>query len=78
VLSPTTRRIDLQRKRAVYAAAAIPSYWIIDPLVPSIVVLQRDDAGSYEETTSARGHEVLLVEEPFAVSLTPSLLVSGS
>jgi hypothetical protein len=50
-------------------------YWIIDPLAPSIVVLQRDESGSYEEVTSARGDEALLVDEPFAASITPSQLV---
>jgi Uma2 family endonuclease len=78
VLSPSTRRIDLQRKRAVYEAAGIPSYWIIDPLEPSMVALRRDQSGSYEEVASARGDEALLVDEPFTLSVTPSLLVRGS
>jgi Uma2 family endonuclease len=77
VLSPTTRRIDLERKRAVYEAARIPSYWIIDPLEASIVVLERDQSGSYAEIASALGDEVLSAVEPFAVSVTPSQLLNG-
>jgi Uma2 family endonuclease len=38
VLSPSTRRDDLLRKRELYAAAGIPEYWIIDPIDVSLEV----------------------------------------
>jgi Uma2 family endonuclease len=31
VLSPSTRRVDQTRKRALYAAMRVPEYWILDP-----------------------------------------------
>lgn len=31
VLSPSTERIDRERKRALYQAHAVPEYWIVNP-----------------------------------------------
>lgn len=40
VLSPSNRTTDLVTKRVDYAAAGIPSYWLVDPEVPSVTVLE--------------------------------------
>ncbi len=42
VVSPDDRRRDYVRKRADYAAAAIPEYWIVDPQRELITVLVLD------------------------------------
>ena len=32
VLSASTRKVDLQRKRPIYAGAGVPHLWLIDPV----------------------------------------------
>ncbi len=39
VLSPSTARKDLLKKRRIYAQHHIPEYWIVDPEDCSIAVL---------------------------------------
>jgi Uma2 family endonuclease len=36
ILSPTTRRRDLEKKRPFYMEAGIPEYWIVDPETSTI------------------------------------------
>lgn len=40
VLSPSTRGHDRLRKLRLYARSGIPEYWIIDPDLPSLEILQ--------------------------------------
>ncbi|MFP5282085.1 MAG: Uma2 family endonuclease [Actinomycetes bacterium] len=73
VLSPSTRHLDLAFKRARYEAARCPSYWVVDPLEPSIVCWQL--AGDrYGEAARASGADVIAVTSPFPVSLSPAEL----
>lgn len=48
VLSRSTRHIDLGRKRELYAAGALPWYWLVDLANDELVVL-RNDAGTFVE-----------------------------
>ena len=53
------RERDLVEKRAEYAAAGIPEYWIVDPVARTILVLSLDgtayrEAGTYGEADVAR------------------------
>jgi Uma2 family endonuclease len=48
VVSPDDRRRDLVTKRRDYAAAAIPEYWIANPLNETVMVL-RLEGGRYVE-----------------------------
>jgi Uma2 family endonuclease len=41
VLSPSTRRIDLVRKRGDYEALCIPEFWIIDPETEVMLIARR-------------------------------------
>jgi Uma2 family endonuclease len=41
VLSPSTRRIDLVRKRGDYEALGIPEFWIIDPDTEVMLIARR-------------------------------------
>ena len=74
VLSPGTRRHDLELKREVYAAGGVPSYWVCDPLEPSVTVLELVD-GVYVETGRATGEQVVAVAAPYAVELVPARLL---
>jgi Uma2 family endonuclease len=68
VLSPTTRRRDLLGKKSLYAEAGVPSYWIVEPEEPSLIVLTMS-GGDYVETGHVRGNEELTVAEPFPCTL---------
>ena len=50
ILSPGTRRNDLQVKRSLYARIGVPEYWIIEPAVQTVTVLTLA-SGSYLEVT---------------------------
>jgi len=73
VLSPSNRTTDLVTKRADYAAAGIPSYWLVDPAAPSLTVL-RLEGTSYVEKAVVRGDEAYAGTEPFPVTVLPSAL----
>jgi Uma2 family endonuclease len=75
VLSPSNRSHDLVRKRNAYARAGLENYWIVDPDIPSITVLELVD-GSYVERAMAKGDESLTVERPFPVTVRPTDLVA--
>jgi Uma2 family endonuclease len=74
VLSPSTRARDLVRKRAAYQRAGLPHYWVVDPLAPSVTVLDALD-GVYAATATAYGDEPLTVKTPFPVTVVPADLV---
>ena len=74
VLSPSTRAKDVILKRALYADAGVPSYWLLDPSEVTAVVLELE-GGELVERASARSSEVLQVRLPFACSFTPEDLV---
>ncbi len=68
VLSRTTRRRDLLGKWSIYAEAGVPSYWLVDPVEPSLTVLTLTD-GLYVETARVTGSDPLTVEQPFEVTV---------
>jgi Uma2 family endonuclease len=76
VLSPGTRSVDLLLKRGVYEESAVPSYWLVDPLEPSVTVLELDPDGRCQQVAVARGDERLRLDRPFPVELTPAALVA--
>jgi Uma2 family endonuclease len=73
VLSPSTRATDLTLKRHVYEQGGVPSYWLLDPEVPSLTVLELG-AGGYAEAARAAGNAPLRVERPFPLTVVPSEL----
>lgn len=75
VLSPTGRYRDLEEKRHLYARAGAPTYWVVDPEVPSLTVLRLAGPG-YEEEVRAVGPEPYVTEDPFEVRVVPAGLVS--
>jgi len=77
VASPRTRVYDRGRKRDVYEAFGIRSYWIVDvgPDKPSltVLVLRR---GKYTEVARAAGDEAFHATWPFPVTIVPADLVA--
>jgi Uma2 family endonuclease len=73
VLSPSTRRIDLLLKRDRLQAAGVPSYWLVDPEVPSLTALGLRD-GVYREVAVVRGDQEWTAEQPFPVNVRPGAL----
>ncbi|WP_206070998.1 Uma2 family endonuclease [Knoellia koreensis] len=75
ILSPSTRLIDLNLKKARYELAGCPHYWVVDPQAPSLTAWALRD-GAYVEVASVSGDETYAASEPFAVEVTPSALVA--
>lgn len=73
VLSRSTRSRDLIGKRAAYQDAGVPSYWVVDTAVPSLMALQLVD-GSYREQT-VTGDSAYDATSPFPVRVVPADLV---
>jgi Uma2 family endonuclease len=74
ILSPSTRHIDLGLKRLRYEAAGCPSYWVVDPGVPSITAWELRE-GEYVVAGSAAGDEPVVLERPFPVEVVPARLL---
>ncbi len=74
LLSPGTRRHDLAVKRGAYERAGIASYWIVDPLVPSLVALELRD-GAYVEVARVEGAQEWAATAPYVVTVVPGDLL---
>ena len=74
ILSPSTRRVDLTLKRSRFEAAGCPSYWVIDPDEPSVIVWQLR-GGEYVEVARVAGDDLLDVDLPYPLRLRPSDVV---
>ncbi|TYL45002.1 Uma2 family endonuclease [Nocardioides sp. BGMRC 2183] len=70
ILSPSSRGRDQVRKKRLYEKAGVPSYWIVDPEVPSLTAWQLQD-GRYAAVASVAAEEEWTATEPFAVTLRP-------
>ena len=66
VLSPSTRAVDLVRERADYARVGVCELWLVDPDVPTVLVLRAVD-----------GPEFVLAEELDANGTLASPLLPG-
>lgn len=74
VVSPSTRRIDLTLKRSRLEAAGCASYWVVDPLAPSLTAWDLVD-GAYVERAAVSADEEYVASVPFAVTVVPSALL---
>lgn len=74
VLSPSTRRFDLGRKRAAYARYGIPVYLIVDPLLPSVRVLTLD-GDDFVEKAYGEGDARVRLDGPVSLELSAAELV---
>jgi Uma2 family endonuclease len=48
IVSPESKIRDREKKLKEYAAAGIPEYWLVDPLLAKAALYVLDDAGQYE------------------------------
>lgn len=76
VRSPSTGWLDQGRKRTLYEEYGVTSYWLADPSVPSITILELRE-GRYVEVATAIGDETISVEDPVHMSLNPAVLARG-
>lgn len=75
VLSPSTRHIDLDLKRACYQRAGCPSYWVLDPDGPSLVAWDLVDR-AYVEIARVGPDESWSAAQPFPVEIRPADLLA--
>jgi Uma2 family endonuclease len=72
IVSGRSKTQDTVTKRAVYAAAGIPAYWIIDPGANDVTALRLDEQGAYQ--SYAQGPTVTL-DWPIAAELDIAALI---
>jgi Uma2 family endonuclease len=78
VLSPSSVLSDLNLKKAAYLRMGVPSYWVIDPLDPKLIVFELDESGSrYELVAEVEGDKAFEAAQPFAVRIVPADLLGG-
>ena len=75
VLSPSTAPNDTLRKRDAYQRMGVPSYWIIDPDGPRLIVLALDDHGQYQLVADVKDDDAFDAERPFPIRIVPSQLL---
>ena len=73
ILSPSGRGRDQVRKKRLYERAGVPSYWILDPEVPSLTAWELHD-GRYEVVALVSGDEEWMASAPFDVRIVPAEL----
>jgi Uma2 family endonuclease len=76
ILSPSTRLVDLNLKKARYEAAGVASYWVIDPDVPRLIAWELSE-GEYAEVADVSGQEQWTSERPYPVTVVPAQLVAS-
>ena len=74
VLSPSSVINDLNNKKAAYERMGVASYWVVDPLQPSLTVFELAD-GRYREVAEVKGEDVFEAERPFPVRIVPAKLL---
>ncbi len=74
VRSPATVHLDGGVKRDLYEAAGIPSFWLLDPLEPSVTVLELVD-GRFEQVGRVSGDDSLVVTQPLELEFSPAELL---
>ena len=73
IASPSTATTDRTLKRALYEEAGVPSYWLVDPVEPSLTVLELE-GGTYREVAAVRADEPFEATRPFPVTVVPAAL----
>ena len=73
VRSPSTGWLDEGRKRTLYEEYGVGSYWLVDPVKPSIRVLELVE-GRYTQIATATGDQTIELTAPFPIALNPAEL----
>lgn len=74
VLSPGTRSRDTVTKRRAYEQEGVASYWLVDPDVPALTVLELAD-GAYREVARVQDAQSWTAARPYPVTITPGDLL---
>jgi Uma2 family endonuclease len=74
VLSPSTRLIDHNLKRARYEAAERPAYWVLDPDGLELTAWELVD-GTYDNVAHVAGDDEFRAATPFPLIIRPSRLL---
>ncbi|MCX6400815.1 MAG: Uma2 family endonuclease [Propionibacteriales bacterium] len=77
ILSPSSRLIDLNLKRARYERAGVPSYWVVDPDELRLVAWRLSE-GAYVDVADVAADETWRATDPFDVTITPRDLAAGA
>ena len=75
ILSPSTALNDLNTKKAVYERLGVPTFWVIDPEVPTLTAFEFGADGLYEQTVVVKADEVFETTAPFPVRFSPAELL---
>ena len=59
ILSPSTRRKDLNQKRMLYESHGVREYWVVDPEMPEIQSFIPDESGRFKISAKAGHGEIL-------------------
>lgn len=73
VVSPNQEKRDYRYKRSEYATRGIPEYWIVDPILGKVTILEWIE-GMYEERVFA-GIEQLISPQLGTLTLTAQVLL---
>ncbi len=76
IRSPSTAWLDEGRKRTIYEEAGVASYWLVDPGIPAITILELID-GHYVDVARIVGDQSFSVSKPVPVTLNPAELLRG-
>lgn len=77
VLSLSSVVTDFNAKKRTYERYRVPSYWVIDPVEPRVVVFELDKRGKYRGGREFAGDMPFKALAPFPVRIVPSDLLSG-
>jgi Uma2 family endonuclease len=79
VLSPSTRLIDLNLKRARFERAYTPAFWVVEPAaLPAqarLIAWRLGKDGKYRQIADVMGDEEFTADVPFPVKVVPASLV---
>lgn len=73
ILSPSTRLIDLNLKKARYERAGVPSYWVVDPDPLRLIAWELHDR-AYEQAADVAEDSSWTAQQPFSMTITPDTL----
>lgn len=74
ILEQYTAVHDLNSKKAAYERMGVASYWVVDPLQPSLVVFEHQD-GRLKQVAEATGEDGFAAERPFGLRVVPATLL---
>jgi Uma2 family endonuclease len=73
VISPSSRKMDLDIKRRVYEAFGVEEYWVVDPEAERVAVYRRGEHGSFLAPAAVTRHQGDALTTPLLPELTLSL-----